>query len=157
MRIHLLLALVLVMLATTAATAAYDDGIKSPVVRKLAQLLKVDTQLAESVRYTLAHVPSKDWGTRGRNLTALLNFFDAWANAPVVPQSDKPSDLVPRPLAATPHYFPRPLASVTPTPLSFISPMWSLASETRDSAWLRDATLLQWLTEFMKERGAFMD
>lgn len=42
-------------------------------------------------------------------------------------------------------------------PLTFISPIWSLASDTRNSVWLRSPTLLPWLQRFVQARGAFMD
>ncbi len=160
-RVSSALLLVLLLAAATAASgAALGPGIKSPVVQRLARILQADPQLAASVRYTLAHVPKKDWvvdSRSGRNLTALLEFFDEWAHALVVPRSEHDRDRSISTLRATPQHFPRPLDSTTPTPLSFVSPMWSLASETRDSVWLRDPNLLQWLTEFMNVRGAFMD
>ena len=42
-------------------------------------------------------------------------------------------------------------------PLTFVSPMWSIASSTSNSVWLREPRLLNFLENFMRERAQFMD
>ena len=122
----------------------------TPIVEELALLLQSDSQLSKSILYTLTNVPQKDW-QRGITLPDLYNFFNEWSTALVIPSND--SLIISKFIF---HEVDSP-SFTFPTPLSFISPMWSLASETGNSVWIRDAKLTNWLKDFIHQRGVFMD
>ena len=128
------------------------------VVNQLAAILDSDAQVKAAVQYTLTHVPtSSPWGHRGRDLQSLYAFLDEWANAPVVP-SDDAFEVSAQPLMSG-RTGSRALASAaaTPSPTSFVMPMWALASSTPSAIWLREPKLLDWLANFVGVRGTFMD
>ena len=126
----------------------------SPVVTRLATLLDSDPQLKASVQFTLSNVPEKYAHYFGnRSIAGLLNFFDRWVDSPVFPSQDclsltLPSRFTEPPLISQNVTKPQ----TTPDPLSFISPMWQLASSTDNAVWLRDPQIIEWLQLFIKSR-----
>ena len=129
-------------------------------MNKLRSLLSSNPQLKASVAYTLHTVPSESqWiaAGHGRDLRDLCDFFDAWAVAVVVPSDHSAaSSAVVQPLGVG-EVSGTHIWSELPTAVTFSVPMWSLAFSTGNAVWVRDPSLLSWLSEFFRARGTFMD
>jgi len=147
---------------------ALGSAAPTDVVSKLEALLEADAQLKAAVLVTLAEVSADQWGSRGRDIPGLLEFFEEWANAQAIPSNDSlviaarhvhdvTQPLGARDKDANTGNESTGLAANTPTPLSFTFPAWSLASESTSSVWLRDPQLIGWLESFVQVRGEFMD